>query len=150
MSQESQSQDWSNRRLSAFEAAWQAGTPPEIADFLPPGNADSAARRRLLIDLVMIDLEYRWRRHGRIAPLSEPASTIDYKGIGASTRALPNRPVLEHYIKQYAELGALTELPDELIAYEFRVRRLWGDRPSVNVYWLRFGLFAAPAIGMVN
>ncbi|HEV3003985.1 MAG TPA: protein kinase [Pirellulales bacterium] len=42
-----------------FEAAWKTGTRPSLVPFLS-GSA-GAPRRALLVELVKIDLEYRWR-----------------------------------------------------------------------------------------
>ncbi|WP_330184101.1 serine/threonine protein kinase [Nocardia sp. NBC_01503] len=44
-----------------FAAAWEAaGSPPELPDFLP---ADAQFRRLCLIELIKVDLEYRWIRY---------------------------------------------------------------------------------------
>ncbi len=40
------------------EAAWQKGSSPAIAEYLPE---DGPVRRSVLIELVMIDLDHRWR-----------------------------------------------------------------------------------------
>ena len=45
-----------------FEAAWKAGTPPAVADFLDGWSGPP--RRALLRELVLLDIHYR-RRHGR-------------------------------------------------------------------------------------
>ena len=48
--------------LDRFDAAWASGIAPEITDFLP-GEADEStpSRQSVLMELVMIDLERRWR-----------------------------------------------------------------------------------------
>ena len=76
-------------------------------------------RRRLLRELVKIDLEYRWRGN-------PPAG------------AFPVRPRLEDYVARLPSLGPLHELPIELIVEEYRVRRRWGDRPDHVDYLGRF------------
>ncbi|WP_245721477.1 hypothetical protein [Nocardia crassostreae] len=44
-----------------FTAAWEAaGAPPELAEFLP---AAPELRRLCLIELIRVDLEYRWIRY---------------------------------------------------------------------------------------
>ena len=78
-------------RLIAFEDAWRSGMPPDLDGFLSPpsdsrGEDHSTSRVRELLDLVPMDLEYRWR---------EPASRL--KG------ALPPRPRLEDYLERYPE-----------------------------------------------
>ena len=60
-------------RVDRFDAMWHRGAVPQIEDFLPPqGSAvlDPQQRRDLLAELIMIDLEFRWRRGG--AELTEP------------------------------------------------------------------------------
>jgi tRNA A-37 threonylcarbamoyl transferase component Bud32 len=101
--------------LDRFEAAWQRGTPPVIAGFLPVSDAP---RRDLLLELVKIDLEYRWRRD--------------------DGRAARNGPFLEAYIDQLPELGRLSRLDIDLIGEEYRVRQRWGDQPGHDEYARRF------------
>ncbi len=59
---------------------------------------------------------------------------------GASTNwnALVDLPLLEDYVERFALLGPVGELPDEVIAFEYRVRHLWGDRPGHDNYLRRF------------
>jgi serine/threonine protein kinase/WD40 repeat protein len=105
--------------LDRFEEAWQQGTAPRLDQFLPallPG-ADKT-RRALLMELVPIDLEYRWRRPG--AEIGSPW-------------------ILEDYVRRFPEVGPLEQLPAALIAEEYRVRRRWGDAPPHAAYAARFG-----------
>src|SRR5262245_56521632 len=109
--------------LLRFDQAWQQGTPPSIEQFLgffPP----AAGRRPFLEELVMIDLEYRWR--------------LGELGIVAPSGLIRERPRLEDYVAHYAELGGLAQLALELIGTEYRVRRRWGDRPGAAEYAARF------------
>lgn len=122
-----------------FEAAWRSGGRPRIEDFLQayPAEEHPDAARTLLIELVMTDLEQRWRV-GSVAatqrvPPKESAAAADP---GAS--ALPSQPRLEHYVGRYPELGPVESLPGELIAFEYRARQLWGDRPQHAEYLARF------------
>ena len=48
--------------IERFDESWQAGVIPDINNFLS-GQSESIALRRgeLLVELVMIDMEYRWR-----------------------------------------------------------------------------------------
>src|SRR6185312_3619645 len=102
--------------------------------FLPPkpGIPDSS-RRVLLEELVMLDLEYRWRRAGSLPP----------GPIGA-------KPRLEEYLRLYPELGAAEQVSGDLLAAEYRVRQRWGDRPSGAEYAARFGRHAALADGVLT
>ena len=90
MPPEPHSQHSLSRQLTAFEMAWQQGAPPEIADFLP-ADQEPAMRRGLLVQLVMLDLEMRWRRP------TEPAATVDLMHSGARLVPLPVRSCLDDY-----------------------------------------------------
>jgi eukaryotic-like serine/threonine-protein kinase len=119
------------RALDAFEEAWQRGSSPDLAAFLPPPGeeTDQDARRALLEELVAIDLEYRWRRP---VPGGQPAAD-------ATGGRLPLRPRLEHYLARLPELARGGPPPPALIGEEYRVRRLWGDGPGPAEYQARFG-----------
>ena len=107
-------------RILRFERAWQVNGACEIADFLDrPGAIASQERRRLLIELICVDLEFRWRNGSR------------------DPRAV-ERIMLEGYVARFPELVSLDRLPLELISEEYRVRRVWGDRPSHTAFLTRF------------
>jgi len=105
--------------LGRFDQAWKKGTAPSIAAFLSL-LAATEARRPFLEELVMIDLEYRWRQ-----------------------QSPQQRLRLEDYAKTFPELGRLEAVSRELIAAEYRVRHLWGDRPEHAEYLARFPAQAA-------
>lgn len=107
-----------DERLLAFERAWRDGTEPEIAHFLPT-DAEAAFRCTLLVELICLDLEYRWRQHA-----------------GREESRL--RVFLHEYVECFPELGTLDELPVELITEEYRVRIRWGDRPDHATFLSRF------------
>ncbi|MGW6727338.1 serine/threonine-protein kinase [Nocardia sp. NPDC055029] len=46
--------------VALLSQAWATGSPPDLAVFLP---GEPAARRTILIELIKIDLEYRWLRY---------------------------------------------------------------------------------------
>jgi eukaryotic-like serine/threonine-protein kinase len=107
-------------QILGFEQAWQRNEPREIADFLEESCALLAReRRRLLVELICIDLEFRWRTGSR-----NPRSH--------------ERLMLEGYSATFPELGSLDQLPLELIGEEYRVRRHWGDRPTHADFLSRF------------
>jgi len=96
--------------LRQFEEAWLRGAAPALEQYLPA--ADATQRRQLLIELIKVDLEYRWR------------------GM--------DRPLLEDYLRRFAELGAVAGWPTDLLSAEYRARRLAGDRPDIAEYQRRF------------
>jgi eukaryotic-like serine/threonine-protein kinase len=138
-----------------FEGAWKAvlgqgGPPPRIEDFLPhPEDGKSVAGASdqqpvedsaLLVNLVMTDLEYRWRRRGGtdLRVSEDGTAPLDAQSPALSS-TLPNRPLLEHYVARYPVLGPVQQLPLDLIEDEFRIRHLYGDRPQPDEYVARFG-----------
>src|SRR5207253_224416 len=52
-----------DQAVGRLEEAWQCAPPPDLAPFLPA--VAEPARRRLLIELIKVDQEYRWRRGDR-------------------------------------------------------------------------------------
>ena len=114
-------QAWKDR-VYQFEQAWQSGQPPQIEEFLLPGQAaNDPFRRSMLEQLVSIDLEYRWRN-----------------------RSTAGHPwVLEDYVARFSELGPLKQLSLELIGQEYEARYCGGDCPSHAEYVARFPKQAA-------
>jgi serine/threonine-protein kinase len=113
------------QRLNEFEEAWSHSTSPPLDDYLPGSGTGPAYRRRVLEELIKIDLERRWSG-------TDDDATIPPSANGA----LPARPRLENYLQQHAELGTLPSI--ELIGEEYRVRQLLGDRPGHAEYAARF------------
>lgn len=111
-------------QLERFEEAWELGNPPAIKEFLQA--ASEADRRELLIELVKIDLECRWKHSGRQATNPD----VD--------AAFPAQPLLEDYAEVHPDLGRPDELPLDLIIEEYRIRHRFGDRPSHDDYLVRF------------
>lgn len=121
-------------QLQRFERSWQLGSPIEIGDFLSDltegGEGFAGPHRfRLVTELVAIDLEKRWRAAARRSSANTAPQSPE-QGI--------TRPVLEDYLRKLPELNSLSELPILLIGHEYRVRHLWGDRPSASEYRVRF------------
>lgn len=128
-----------DRLSDRFEAAWSSGAEPRIEDYLleVPPSANAEYSQRLLRELVMIDIEHRWR------------SAVPPSGPGASEEKEPTSgyghwstfgglPLLEDYVRQFPSMESPDELNEEAIAFEYRVRHLWGDRPSHDSYLRRF------------
>ena len=133
--------DW-EPSLEAFERAWREGTVPRIDDYLPAMPDGSV--HEALVEIVKLDLEYRWRRaadadsaHDTVSVVKVPVAK-DVGANGASGAGLPARPVLEDYASRYPGLGPAADWPPELIAEEYRVRRQWGDKPGRRSYLARF------------
>jgi tetratricopeptide (TPR) repeat protein/tRNA A-37 threonylcarbamoyl transferase component Bud32 len=117
--------------LDGFEGAWRSGETPDIDRYLtkfcgPSSDELGADRTEVLLDLIPLDLEYRWR---------EPSSAL--RG------PLPPRPRLEHYLARYPELEQPPGIPLPLVSAEYRIRRLWGDQPDIGEYLARFPSLAA-------
>jgi len=101
-----------SERVERFIDAWEeTGEPPPLADYLPASPA--ALRRMALVELIKVDLEYRWR-----------------------DRRLPRR--IEEYLADFPELAVADRLPCDLIYEEYHVRRQSGDDVDVQQYFDRF------------
>jgi WD40 repeat protein/serine/threonine protein kinase len=125
------------RLLGRFDEAWQSATPPELEPFLA-SIADESRTKDLLVELINMDLEYRWRgaAQGRSLSLSLLSGQ-------AGAGPLPQCPRLEAYIERFPLLGPLHLLPVSLIGEEYRSRQRWGDRPEHDEYFQRFAAQAA-------
>lgn len=99
------SHDAIDAAIDAFERAWRSGDAPHLLGFVD-GAVKAEGRLALLHELVRVDLEYRWRSSG----------SMDR-----------DRRTLDDYLPLLAELGRRDDLPIDLIAEEYRVRRRWGD-----------------------
>lgn len=99
-----------------FEQSWRVRGRADIRSHLGGLPEADLGRYRLLVELVCVDLEYRWRKPG-----DDP------------------RPTLADYVQQFPELLSLERLPPELIGEEYRVRRRWGDRPSHAAFLTPYG-----------
>ena len=130
--------------LDRFDSAWLSETVPEIADFLPEeGDFSESARKSVLIELVIIDLEHRWR--------SNVAS--DAETLSPDTTQAGAQPTLEDYVARYPELGPVDSLPIGPICWEYRIRQQWGDRPDHSSFFHRFQAQAdelLPALAKVD
>jgi hypothetical protein len=92
--------------LDRFDAEWARGAAAEIRDFLPD-EADDLAVKTLLIELVMIDLERRWR-----------ANTSQVATLLPDAEQFPESPPLEDHLARYGESGAIEALPVKLTREE--------------------------------
>ncbi len=138
-----------------FESDWKAGLatgrPPRIEDYVGSGQSapETDSNRQLLIELVMIDLEYRHCRDesssnsrpekrapeavaARQEARSSPHADADAQPQADSNSALPDRAMLPDYIAQFPQLGPLRDLPDDLLDQERRVRQIGLDRSGMK------------------
>jgi len=122
-----------------FEAAWLAGEEPRIEDYLGRVSSKKGADtpRQFLLELVMIDLEHRWRRAARRFE-QESGQTDQSTQPDAGETVHAEAPLLEQYAERFPVMGPARQMPDEVIAFEYRVRHLWGDRPSRQSFESRF------------
>ena len=106
--------------IDRFEIAWRAGRRPALTKFLGQwsAGASEAEMWTLASELVKVDLEYRWR-------------AAQAAGHTAALR-------LEVYARRLPLLGPAAQLPLDLIAEEYRVRRRFGDAPVHQEYFARF------------
>jgi serine/threonine-protein kinase len=150
--------------LDRFEEAWQEGVPPALGQFIPSdlaseGGDGADTRRRLLIELVKIDLNHRWRRAARtnvrktrpIRRLRVTMLQLPWPVIGRApvvtgsppTAALPACPSLANYATCFPELGPVERLPADLIAEEYWARTRAGEVVDRQAYLTRYGPRAA-------
>ncbi|MCI0460102.1 MAG: serine/threonine protein kinase [Gemmataceae bacterium] len=83
--------DWLERQVKRFEEAWQHGQRPALEAFLPAAEG----RRELLIELALIELEYRFKA-------GEPARVEDY--LARFPELARDRAVTLHLIVREHEL----------------------------------------------
>jgi tRNA A-37 threonylcarbamoyl transferase component Bud32 len=104
--------------IAGFEQAWLASEIPPIRTYLDNNRPITPQQTRaLLMELINIDLEFRWK-----------------------SRALkkPDRLLVEDYLQDFPELGSAGQVPIGLVAEEYRARRQWGDKPNHESYFQRF------------
>lgn len=98
--------------LEAFLEEWDtSGYGPRLADHLP--KEPPAFRRMVLVELIKVDLEYRYNADGPVLKL-------------------------EDYLDEYPELGRPDGVPVELIHEEYHVRKTSGQTVSVEDCLERF------------
>jgi serine/threonine protein kinase len=96
--------------LNRFERTWREGDAVDLRHFLPP--VGDPLRLRALKELVMSELEIRWRRG--------------------------QRALLEEYLQRFPELNEKATLHPPLLAAEYQVRQRHGDKPPLEAYQQRF------------
>jgi len=135
--------------VADFESQWRQHGPPDIDAFLAAhstGSDDDSVV--LVVELVKIDLQHRWRENGGLGESTidpnvpgddDYGATIDLPGdVTPAGDRLSDTPRLEEYADCYPAIGPPDALPLDLISEEYRVRHLWGDRPRDVEYFDRF------------
>ena len=117
-----------------FESAWQRGDEPDIDEIVVEIKDDSR-RQQVLHELILIDLEYRWRR---VADSLRDAADGTAPQLVLTPFAANGRPFLEDYLERWPEFGPLDRMPVQAIVQEFRVRCEAGDTPELAGYFRRF------------
>jgi serine/threonine protein kinase len=98
-------------RLDAFVRKWEAnGDPPRLADFVP--DNPPAVRRIALVELIKLDLDFRWSQ-GHLKQV-------------------------EAYAAEFPELAGPAGVPCDLILAEYEARRKHMTAPAVEDYAARF------------
>ena len=98
--------------LDAFVSAWQQGeAPPALGDFLPA--APAALRRLTLVEVIKVDLEYRWQQSR--AP-----------------------KLIEEYLREFPDLDTGNGVPCDVIYEEYHIRKQQGEDVSIAEYCKRF------------
>lgn len=97
--------------IEGFVEAWDGeDAPPSIAEFLP--ETTGPLRRLTLLEIIKIDLEYRWLHH-----------------------SLPRK--IEQYLEEFPDLCE-EGFPCDLVYEEFHVRRQSGEEVEPQEYFERF------------
>jgi len=122
-----------------FAAAWDAGFPPRIEEYLVglPSEATTDDHHLLLEALVQTDILHRWQVRRGASPSRAERSPVGPEDV---TQAAPDSPLLEDYVAHFPGLGPVEGLSDSLIAQEYRARRLAGDNPGIAEYAKRFAV----------
>jgi len=116
--------------IDLFKAAWQSNFPLDIDDVLSNYTSGCSPDQRatLLLELVAIDLEYRWSRS------KENCS----KHRDSPAAGFSSRPRIEDYLTRFPAIANRGLVPISLLVKEYRVRRGWGDQPGQDEYLARF------------
>ena len=106
--------------IDNFEDAWQQRNHQAIAAML----CNRLLSSELLAELIMIDMEYRWR-----SPLQE---------LELHEAIVPNCPRVEDYLRLASTLQTEPDRIVELLGEEYRARLRWGEPTMRSEYFDRF------------
>ncbi|MHC4878151.1 MAG: protein kinase domain-containing protein [Planctomycetota bacterium] len=126
--------------LDQFDCLWRdAMNAPELGVFLEQSSIPREHRLSILLELIAIDMEYRWRRAGRSFADEDTIDVATASAENTGPHLIDQHPLVEDYAKIWPEIVQDAPVPTGLIAEEFRIRHRWGDRPAVELYAQRFG-----------
>lgn len=126
--------------LDRFDRLCREGNSrPVLPQFIQEADIPDEQRLQVLVELIVIDMEYRWRTAG---PLGNHEDT-DAGHIAALVDTQPSlstrRPLVENYLQEWPEIHEDPHYLRELIVEEYRVRQRFGDRPRIEDVLNRFG-----------
>lgn len=117
------------QRVEDFVNAWEAGgRPPSIAVHLEEGST-LAAKRLTAIELIKIDLEYRWLHRKQPRPLEEYLREFDFLAAD-----IPVDLIYEecHVRRQSGETFKPEDVYRRFPKHEPELRRLFGAAPALQ------------------
>lgn len=124
--------------IERFEAAWNKSVPQ--FDLFVPERSDSAFLGTLQ-ELIIIDLEFRWKRiaagEHATAEQATGEQATDKQGTDEDVDDFELARVVEDYIHEYPELSD-PAIIEHLAEEEFSIRRRYGDQPSAESFCGRF------------
>jgi serine/threonine protein kinase/formylglycine-generating enzyme required for sulfatase activity len=117
--------DWKvDEIVNLFEKGWRESLEPSISQTLMlADDLSPAGRRELLYELVLVDLDWRWRTY------SQQRNNL---------HGVRKPPRLEEYLMRFPELGDRANVAIEMIGEEYRARCNWDEFPHVTEYERRF------------
>ena len=128
--------------IARLEEGWRRGTPPDIGTVVP-ADLDSAAKRSVLLHLIGIDLEWRWKTADttvRFSPGLRDSRRCADRCIRAARGpclALPPTPC--RLCRSISRARRVEHFPLDLLVDEYYARRRYGDRPTHEEYVEEFG-----------
>ena len=128
-------------RVSGASKATGHKPTPDLVDYFP----SSPPPRDFVIELVKIDLEFRWRYAEQLAASEAvmgaqpvPLGNGGEQPSSMTTGSWRRCPRLEDYLAQFPILGDAGAVSNDLILHEFHIRCRFGMRPTIDEFATRF------------
>ena len=105
--------------VDSFRNEWDRGKIPYLAHFLSNfSDADPQTRRRLLLELIAVDLENKWRRRDTETATESGLHDTAIQEKRTGTGPLSSQPqLLEGYVSEWSELGGVDDIPTSLVVH---------------------------------